>query len=101
LRAAALARRVGVPPLLAHAALGLGTATGEAGSTDRELVALLEEARHGIDDGLRAWVLARLARALDGTRQRAAQSALSTEAITIARRLGDPSTLGFTLSERH
>jgi hypothetical protein len=101
LRAADLARRLGVADLLARAALGLGAGSGEVGTTDRALIALLEEARHGVDDGLRAWVQARLARALDGTRQRAEQTALSAEAVAIARRLGDPATLAFTLSERH
>lgn len=106
LRAARLGRRVGAPDLLALAALGVGSCLTESGSTagntDGTLVALLREAS-GLDTnhGLRARVLARLARALADARERDEPSRLSGEAVGLARQLGDRATLAVTLSERH
>jgi predicted ATPase len=102
-QAGELARRIGSPEALARAALGLGlVVTG--GMVDPVEVALLEEALvalGGADSALRARVLARLARALLSTPQVDRRLALSEDAVTLARRLGDPATLAAVLFDRH
>jgi hypothetical protein len=57
----------------------------------------------GLDDDdleLRARLLARLAGAIRDEHSPEQRMALSQEAVTIARRLGDPRTLGYTLDAR-
>lgn len=104
LGAAGLARRLGHAGNLARAALGLGGPWVEIGSVDVALVGLLEEAiglvgsTDGDDGLLRARLMARLARELywSDTPQRG--NAVATEAVALARRLGDPATLAAALT---
>jgi DNA-binding SARP family transcriptional activator len=99
--AAELARALRRPELLARAALGYGGRLlwGRAIS-DPALVPLLEEAlsQLGAQSGeLRARLLGRLAAALRDEPSRARRSALAEEAVSIARRVGDPATLAYAL----
>ena len=98
-QAAALARTIGPAAHLARAALGypigLTAADVSAGHFDPEAVALLEEALAALgpaDGELRVRVLARLA----GSRLE--RRPLTEEAVAMARRLGDPATLGCALA---
>ncbi|MGH9164541.1 MAG: ATP-binding protein [Acidimicrobiales bacterium] len=94
--AAGIARQLGDAQLLARAALGAGgrfISLGSA-SVDTELVRLLEEALAALDgaeNALRATLLARLSLALFFDADEARRAALSTEALAMARRIGDPS----------
>ena len=104
LRAAQLAERTADPERLARAALGYGGRFlwARAGQ-DRRIVALLEDALRRLprrDTALRARVMARLAGALRDQRSRERMDALSGEAVSIARRIGDPSTLAYALDGR-
>ena len=101
--AADLARRLHAPDQFARAALGYGDY--RVGPVPKESqIALLEEALGALgeeDSVLRARVLALLAEFhiwWSGARERAA--AISKEAVRIARRVGDPATLAYTLTER-
>ena len=74
------------------------------GVVDEPLVDLLEEALGALEEGdtaLRARVLARLAAELyfAGGEQR--RVSLSRQAVMMARRIGDPAVLAYTLSCRH
>jgi tetratricopeptide (TPR) repeat protein len=105
LRAGALARRSGSAGHLATAALGYGGRFlwVRAGS-DVHLVPLLQDALvllGGRDEHLRVRLLARLACAWrDSPQHREHSAALSDEAVELARRLDDPSTLGYALTGR-
>jgi len=102
-RAAAAARELRAPELLARAALGMG-AEFAAGATDDLEVSLLEEALRtvdGEDEGLRARLLARLARALLFSPAHQRRTELAEESTRIARGLGDPATLAAVLYARH
>jgi DNA-binding SARP family transcriptional activator len=104
LQAAGLAQATGEPEQLARAALGYGGrfVWARAGQ-DRRTVALLEDALRRLprpDTPLRARVLARLAGALRDQRERERIDALSSEAVSIARRIGDPATLAYALDGR-
>jgi DNA-binding SARP family transcriptional activator/tetratricopeptide (TPR) repeat protein len=103
--AAGVARALGSPRLLAQAALGYGTAWQMAGGVvDETLVDMLEEALEAVgreDPALRARLLARLAIELSFSDQRERRAELSSEAVDIARRVGDTSGLGFALVARH
>jgi predicted ATPase/DNA-binding CsgD family transcriptional regulator len=102
-QAGELARRIGAAELLAQAGLGLGQEITYWIVNPVE-VGLLEEALATLgegDSGLRARVLARLARALLFTPQADRRLALSEQAIELARRLGDPATLAAVLYDRH
>ena len=99
--AADLARTSERPEALARAALGYGGRFPwlRAGS-DTRLVPLLEEALPALgdeDSELRVRLLARLAGALRDQPALEPRSSLSREAVEIARRLGDPYTLGYAL----
>jgi len=89
-----LARSLDSPDLLARAALthgGLWT----FGSTDRVLVQLIEDALAALPEGdheLRARMMARLASALQPTRDAALPMAIARNAIAMADRLGDDHT---------
>jgi DNA-binding CsgD family transcriptional regulator len=121
-QAGELARRIGAAEALARAGLGLGVEftsgiidpaevglveevpTAASGVVDPVEVGLLEEALGALgdtDSPLRARVLARLARALLATPQLDRRLQLSQEAVTLARRLGDPATLAAVLYDRH
>ena len=103
LRAAGEARGLGRADLLVRAALVVaGDRTwSEAGLVDVELVELLEAGIAGLADdevSLRARAMARLASELyflvtEAERRRA----MSDEALTLARELGDPATLSYVL----
>lgn len=102
-QAAAIARAIDDAPLFARAALGAGWHF-DAGVVDHERIALLREALDRLDpadSSLRARLAARLAVTvyfdLGSYEWRAA---LSGEAVAMARRLGDPATLAFTLNAR-
>jgi tetratricopeptide (TPR) repeat protein len=103
LRAGELARRKGSASQLAVAALGYGGRFlwARAGR-DTQLVPLLQDALvllGGRDDFLRVRLLARLACAWrDSPAHREHSAALAEEAVQIARRLGDPSSLGYALT---
>jgi DNA-binding SARP family transcriptional activator/tetratricopeptide (TPR) repeat protein len=103
LHAAELADVIGSGELLAHAALGYGGRFVFTRATeDHRVVPLLEQAEEALghqESPLRVRVLARLACALS---QHASESssALSAEALEIARRLEDPTTLAYAISGR-
>lgn len=105
LTAAALARELELPEQLGRAALGYGGRfVWEAGRGDPHLVPLLEEAVAALpsESSLRAKLLARLAGGpLRDEVERNRRAALSTEAVEIAARLGDPATLAYVLDGRH
>jgi tetratricopeptide (TPR) repeat protein len=104
--AAGLARQYGMAEELGQAALAYaGRGLWERGASDRQVIPLLEEARAMLAKNqgagpLRARVLAQLAVALRDQPDRGPREALSREAVALARTLGDPSTLGYTLSCR-
>src|SRR5947208_4112602 len=107
-QAADIARRIGDAPLMARSALGFA---GEGSRllwvrsavVDQPRIELLEEALHRLgdgDQGLRAQLLARLAINLYWAPQPERVLALSEEALTLARRLGDPCQLAAALRAR-
>jgi AAA ATPase-like protein len=102
LQAAQAARGVDRPELLARAALAFRVFGLSPGVVDEAQIEFLEEALERLDTGdstLRARVLARLAVALyfrPGTTER--RERLVAEAIAMARRLDDPATLAYVLS---
>ncbi len=105
LRAAGLARRLDSPERLARAALGYGAGMGgfEFGRVDDGLVTLLREAREALgagDSSLAARVLGRLATELYFSDRAGERDELGDQAVAMARRLGDRSTLASTLSAR-
>jgi DNA-binding SARP family transcriptional activator len=102
--AAELAERQASADQLARAALGYGgRITWGVSRDDDTLAALLERALVALGDGdtaLRVRVLARLAGGplRDSTSSPTRRTALSAEALEIARRLGDPSVLAYALA---
>jgi DNA-binding SARP family transcriptional activator len=101
LSAADVARRLNLTDELARAALGYGGrfAYARAGA-DRRLVPLLEEALVALpdpDEEMRATLLARLAGALRTEPLMHRRAMLSREALQMARRLGNPTTLAYAL----
>ena len=104
LDAAGIARRVGLSPELARAAVGYGgrIVWARAESDDR-LVSLLEEGLAALskqDVELRARLLARLAGALRDEHSRQRRDNLSREAVELARRTGDSAALAYALAGR-
>ncbi len=98
-RAAALARQLDDPELLARAALALGAEISPA-RVSETLVALLRDALERLPpepSSLRARALARLAGALQPAPDPREPVALAREAIAQARVLGDPDTLRVVL----
>jgi tetratricopeptide (TPR) repeat protein len=99
LDAARHARSVGDAELLGQAALGYGLGSGglhRALRCDLQHIALLEEALSAlgpVESPLRVRLLARLAEELYFTPEVSARSALGSEAIARARRIGDPAVL--------
>ena len=107
LRAAEVARRAGLAEPLGRAALGYGGRwVWTKGRGDPHLLPLLEEAVKTLpseDSALRARLLARLAAGplgIEGDASMARRRALSAEAVEIARRVGDPAVLAWTLDGR-
>ena len=103
--AADTARALGSAQLLGQAALGYGAAGQMAGGiVDEELVALLEEALEAVGDGdpaLRSRLVGRLAIELSFSEARERRAELSSQAVELARQVGDPRGLGFALVARH
>ncbi|MBI3802016.1 MAG: AAA family ATPase [Deltaproteobacteria bacterium] len=105
LRAAAIARARRLPHQLARAALGFaGLWVTAVGVVDTPAISLLEESLRALGEekgALRARVLARLGVELwfSGSQER--RAALSQEAVALARQVGDPKTLAYTLHARH
>jgi tetratricopeptide (TPR) repeat protein len=105
--AAQYGRDVGRPELIADAAMAIGGPRGwsEAGVVDEELIALCEDALARLPPGDsrdRATVTARLAAELyfrPGSSKR--RRAATNEAVLMARRLGDPTTLAYVLGSAH
>jgi tetratricopeptide (TPR) repeat protein len=105
LAAADAARHLHAPETLARAALGYGGrfVWARAGD-DRKIVPLLEDAlrRLGAEASpLRARLLGRLAGALRNEAARERRTALSAQAVEMARQLGDPATLAYVLDGRY
>src|SRR6058998_3728905 len=107
-QAADIARRIGDAPLLARSALGFAGEGSRllwvrSGVVDQPRIELLEEALDGLgerDPGLRARLLARLAINLYWAPEPERVLALSEEAVTLARQLGDPRDLAAVLRAR-
>lgn len=102
--AANIARRHSRSDDLARAALGLGAGLGgfEITLFDHMQIELLEEALRAVDPAdspSRARLLARLSVALSFVAEERRLD-LSTEAVAMARRLGDQSALGYALAAR-
>jgi DNA-binding SARP family transcriptional activator len=101
LQAAEIARRASTPEHLGLAALGYGGRfVWGRGGHDAHLVPLLEEALNALDPNdspLRVKLLARLAGGLRDQSARDLREARSGEAVEMARRIADPTTLGHAL----
>jgi DNA-binding SARP family transcriptional activator len=104
LAAADIARELGAVELLAQAALGYGgLMVWVAARGDPHLIGLLEEALASLeerDSPLRAKLMARLSCAIRDQPFRQRGIGLSAEAVEMARRIGDPSTLAYALDAR-
>jgi tetratricopeptide (TPR) repeat protein len=103
-RAAERARALGDASSFARAALGFGFAAPGVGAVYGTLVALLEEALRLLgdaDSADRATVLGSLASALYFSRDELRREELSSEAVAMARRVGDPGALARALLQRH
>ena len=100
-RAATIAKEVGVPELLAAAAIGYGGRfVWVRAGRDRLLVPLLQDALAALpaeDSVARVKLLARLAGALRELPTAKSAAAMAREAVEIARRLGEPATLAYAL----
>jgi DNA-binding SARP family transcriptional activator/tetratricopeptide (TPR) repeat protein len=102
--AAELARSAHLPEHLARAALGVGRGWIEQGTADPAVMALLEDALATLpraDAALRARLLGRLAMELHFSDEPERCERLARQSATLARRLGDPSTLAFALNAHH
>ncbi len=103
-RAAALARELRDPQLLARAALGMARRTWYDDAATPAHVALLEEALEAVgkqDSVVRARLLGCLVVARYLPDPRVHSVPLSAEELAIARRVGDPRTIGFGLFSRY
>ncbi len=95
-KAAALARRIQDGELLARAVLGSGMLLSDPHRSDHTMVMMLEEALTAIGKGesvLRAKLLARLAEEIRWTSAQERSMTLVDEAVEIAHRCNEPSTL--------
>ncbi len=95
--AAAAARPLARPDLVARAALGFGGRSEYGLPRDDELLALLEEARTALGAGhpaLRVRILARLVGTAPYSDSLALRDELSREAVAVARAIGDPDDVG-------
>jgi tetratricopeptide (TPR) repeat protein len=103
-RASDIARRIENPQCLARAVLGIGVMPTDPTVIDQTRLALIDEALRSVgshDSSARAMLLACQSWELHWSVDIARRDALSDEAVTIARRLGDPSTLIYVLVHRH
>jgi class 3 adenylate cyclase/tetratricopeptide (TPR) repeat protein len=104
-KAAEIAEEIGFADGLAPAALGFAGQIGvEAGVVDTAAIELLERALAALPDEdtpLRTRLLARLAEMLTFVGSRERRAALSTEALAMARRLGDKGLIAEVLSTTH
>jgi predicted ATPase len=101
LRAAELSRRTGDSERLARAALGFADLEPNPGVVDTELIRLLEESlelQGSTESALRARMLARMANELSFSDERLRKTQLLRVALRIARRVDDPETLAYVLS---
>jgi tetratricopeptide (TPR) repeat protein len=101
--AANVARRVGEVNLFARAAIGFKGMTGATGPVDVDAVALLREALAALKGQfapLRVRVLSELAISLYFTEEVQEREDKSIEAVTLARELKEPATLGSALEAR-
>jgi hypothetical protein len=106
LRAANVARSIGAPALIAHAALALspGFFTIEVGTYDRELESLLRDAQRQVSSSevdLHVRISARLAAESVWSNSPGACETYSDEALRLARDVTDPATKAYALSARH
>jgi DNA-binding SARP family transcriptional activator len=104
LRADELARSAGRPDLIARAALGLGGVGVTILGADPVLVSQLEHALAAVGPDhpeLRVRLLARLAIELAYEPDPGRRETLSSDAIALARRAGDPAALAAALGARH
>jgi len=104
LAAADAARRAGDNELFTAAALGAAATWGGTGVVDPARIQLLEEALTALgppDSAARARLLASLSGELYFGPHEARRDELSEQAVRIARRLGDPATLGRCLDARN
>ncbi len=102
--ASALARKSNDGDAFAKTALGIGIQSSTAGTVDRTLVELLEEALRSsgsTDSAQKAMLLARLAAALYWSDQHERSIELSQSAVDMARRLDDPLALIYVLCMWH
>ncbi len=104
LRAADAARQHGLSKQLGEAALGFAGPWVGAGFAPPHLLRLLEEACEALDreeSALRAMLLARLAVELQYTTGLDRRSALSGQAVEMARRAGDTAALAYALNGQY
>ena len=103
-RAVLVAREISNAPCLARAFLGLGQFPETPGVVNQKLIRGLEEALDALgeqENRLRALVLGRLAEALVWWDPDNRRARLATDAVAIARQLGDPATLADVLYRAH
>jgi DNA-binding CsgD family transcriptional regulator len=103
-RAAKLAQRMHSTPYLCRAALGFAGGVVTPGVADERVIALLAKALAALGDAdyaLRARLLGRLAMEYRYSPSQERREEFSREAVEIARRLDDRSTLVFALTARH
>ena len=100
-----MARELGLPELIAHAAIGYGGRfVWLRSGKDRRLVPLLQDALAALpeeDSVLRVKLLARLAGALRDQPSPRPVASISREAVEMARRLHDPATLAYALDSAY
>ena len=99
-----LARGLESSERLAHAVLGAGGRFYAPGATDEGYIELLEEALAALEPGdsvLRVRILARLAEKLVFAEPLGRADELATEAVDMARRLGEAGALAAALMGRH
>jgi hypothetical protein len=103
-RAAELAVQERLPEQLAEAALGRANEVHQAGTIDREGIEWLDAALGALgeqESALHARLLARMANLLHFAGQSDRVHALSSRAVEMARRIGDPAALVEALESRH
>ena len=101
-RAMELARRLGDAERLAEAVLGYAE-DFVVGISDEKTVAMLEETLAALPEGdstLRARAMSRLASELYFSQERQRQKQMSQDAVSMARRVGDPAATAYTLGSR-